>query len=266
MGRPPSTQTPDRGERAAGSLVRVEEHDGITTVVLDDPGRRNALSWDLVSALIEAVDRGRRRGREPRAGAAQHATGVQRRRIGGRPARAQGAPGGDLPRLCVLGRGAGADVAAVDGAAVGRASTSCWPATSPSHPRLAFRRSVPRRRHPSGGARCGASPGPSDGRGRRPWRSSARCSTARRPPGTGWSGAAWRPTNWPARPSAWPGWRRPTTPSWWRRRRRRWPTRRPPWTTPARRWTWRPGARWSMDRPVFQESLRELRTRLGRPQ
>ncbi len=42
---------------ATGTFVRVEEDEGVTTVVLDDPGRRNALSWELVSALIEAVDR-----------------------------------------------------------------------------------------------------------------------------------------------------------------------------------------------------------------
>jgi len=41
---------------AAGSLVRVEEDDGVTTVVLDDPGRRNALSWELVRALMAAVE------------------------------------------------------------------------------------------------------------------------------------------------------------------------------------------------------------------
>ena len=42
---------------APDALVRVEEADGVTTVVLNDPGRRNALSWDLVRALIEAVER-----------------------------------------------------------------------------------------------------------------------------------------------------------------------------------------------------------------
>jgi enoyl-CoA hydratase len=40
-----------------GGPVRVEESDGITTVVLDDPGARNALSWELVRALSEAVER-----------------------------------------------------------------------------------------------------------------------------------------------------------------------------------------------------------------
>jgi len=42
---------------APDALVRVEEADGVTTVVLNDPARRNALSWDLVRALIEAVER-----------------------------------------------------------------------------------------------------------------------------------------------------------------------------------------------------------------
>ncbi len=37
--------------------VRVEESDGITTVFLDDPGTRNALSWKLVRALSEVVER-----------------------------------------------------------------------------------------------------------------------------------------------------------------------------------------------------------------
>jgi enoyl-CoA hydratase len=36
-------------------LVRVEEEDGITTIVLDDPGSRNALSWGLVQELSEAI-------------------------------------------------------------------------------------------------------------------------------------------------------------------------------------------------------------------
>lgn len=38
------------------TLVRIEEVDGITTVVLDDSGSRNALSWELVRALSEAVE------------------------------------------------------------------------------------------------------------------------------------------------------------------------------------------------------------------
>lgn len=37
-------------------LVRVEEADGITTIVLDDPAHRNALSWAMVCAITEAVD------------------------------------------------------------------------------------------------------------------------------------------------------------------------------------------------------------------
>lgn len=45
-----------------GNFVRVEESDGITTVVLDDPGARNALSWALVSALAEAVEGAAARG------------------------------------------------------------------------------------------------------------------------------------------------------------------------------------------------------------
>jgi enoyl-CoA hydratase len=37
-------------------LVRSETVDGIATLVLDDPGRRNALSWDMVQALQDAID------------------------------------------------------------------------------------------------------------------------------------------------------------------------------------------------------------------
>jgi enoyl-CoA hydratase len=37
-------------------LVRTELHDGIATVVLDDPARRNALSWDMVRALSSAIE------------------------------------------------------------------------------------------------------------------------------------------------------------------------------------------------------------------
>ena len=46
----------------AGGPVRVEESDGITTVVLDDPGARNALSWELVRALSGAVEEAAARG------------------------------------------------------------------------------------------------------------------------------------------------------------------------------------------------------------
>jgi enoyl-CoA hydratase len=37
-------------------LVRAETADGITTLTLDDPARRNALSWDMVQALRDAVE------------------------------------------------------------------------------------------------------------------------------------------------------------------------------------------------------------------
>jgi enoyl-CoA hydratase len=52
-GRPAPRNEPLVNE---GALVRVEEADGITTVVLDDPAARNALSWALVSALADAVE------------------------------------------------------------------------------------------------------------------------------------------------------------------------------------------------------------------
>lgn len=42
--------------------VRVEESDGVTTVLLDEPEARNALSWELVSALSEAVEGAAARG------------------------------------------------------------------------------------------------------------------------------------------------------------------------------------------------------------
>jgi enoyl-CoA hydratase len=45
-----------------GGPVRVEESEGITTVVLDDPGARNALSWELVRSLSEAVEGAAARG------------------------------------------------------------------------------------------------------------------------------------------------------------------------------------------------------------
>jgi enoyl-CoA hydratase len=45
-----------------GGPVGVEDSDGITTVVLDDPGARNALSWELVRALSEAVEGAAARG------------------------------------------------------------------------------------------------------------------------------------------------------------------------------------------------------------
>ena len=38
------------------ALVRTETADGITTLTLDDPARRNALSWDLVRALRDSVE------------------------------------------------------------------------------------------------------------------------------------------------------------------------------------------------------------------
>ena len=49
-------------QRGPGAPVRVEESNGVTTVVLDDPGARNALSWELVKrtkrtmAEVAAVD------------------------------------------------------------------------------------------------------------------------------------------------------------------------------------------------------------------
>lgn len=48
--------------RKSGGPVRVEDSDGVTTVVLDDPGARNALSWELVRALSEAVEGAAARG------------------------------------------------------------------------------------------------------------------------------------------------------------------------------------------------------------
>lgn len=45
-----------------GARVLVEEAAGITTVTLDDPGARNALSWDLVRSLSEAVEGASARG------------------------------------------------------------------------------------------------------------------------------------------------------------------------------------------------------------
>lgn len=41
---------------AAPSPVRVRRDDGVVTIVLDDPARRNALSWDMVCALRDAID------------------------------------------------------------------------------------------------------------------------------------------------------------------------------------------------------------------
>ena len=38
------------------ALVRSETVDGITTLVLDDPAHRNALSWDMVRTLRDAVE------------------------------------------------------------------------------------------------------------------------------------------------------------------------------------------------------------------
>jgi enoyl-CoA hydratase len=38
------------------SLVRIEQSDDLVTIVLDDPARRNALSWDMVNALCRAID------------------------------------------------------------------------------------------------------------------------------------------------------------------------------------------------------------------
>lgn len=56
------SDVPEEIVRARHGPVRVEEADGITTVVLDDPGARNALSWDVVHALSEAIDDAAARG------------------------------------------------------------------------------------------------------------------------------------------------------------------------------------------------------------
>jgi enoyl-CoA hydratase len=39
-----------------GSLVRVDATDGVATIVLDDVGHRNALSWAMVCAITRAVE------------------------------------------------------------------------------------------------------------------------------------------------------------------------------------------------------------------
>jgi enoyl-CoA hydratase len=54
-------QTGEVAVNGAGP-VRSTEADGVTTVVLDDSGTRNALSWALVSALAGAVDAAAARG------------------------------------------------------------------------------------------------------------------------------------------------------------------------------------------------------------
>jgi enoyl-CoA hydratase len=40
----------------SASLVRTERSDDLVTLVLNDPARRNALSWEMVNALCRAVD------------------------------------------------------------------------------------------------------------------------------------------------------------------------------------------------------------------
>jgi len=40
----------------SSSLVQVRRDDEVVTIVLDDPARRNALSWDMVGALRDAID------------------------------------------------------------------------------------------------------------------------------------------------------------------------------------------------------------------
>ena len=47
-------QVPDR-DPDAPPLVRLELEDGVATIVLDDPAHRNALGYDLASALAAAV-------------------------------------------------------------------------------------------------------------------------------------------------------------------------------------------------------------------
>jgi enoyl-CoA hydratase len=42
--------------RDAAALVRAETADGIATLTLNDPARRNALSWDMVQALRDSVE------------------------------------------------------------------------------------------------------------------------------------------------------------------------------------------------------------------
>jgi enoyl-CoA hydratase len=52
----PAPVEPVESLTAPDGPVRVEEADGITTVVLDEPSTRNALSWELVRALSEAIE------------------------------------------------------------------------------------------------------------------------------------------------------------------------------------------------------------------
>src|SRR5256886_7237943 len=49
--RPPSSRT-----SSALSLVRTEVDAGVALVTLDDPGRRNALSLDMVAEIVSAFD------------------------------------------------------------------------------------------------------------------------------------------------------------------------------------------------------------------
>jgi enoyl-CoA hydratase len=60
--RAPVERGPKQLVSMPGGPVRVEESDGITTVVLDDPAARNALSWELVRSLSEAIEGATARG------------------------------------------------------------------------------------------------------------------------------------------------------------------------------------------------------------
>jgi enoyl-CoA hydratase len=190
-------------QRGPGAPVRVQESNGVTTVVLDDPGARNALSWELVRALTEAIE---------------HASANGSRALVLRNTPPVFCAGGSVDELLepkvsleeiyrafrALDEAPMPTVAAVDGAAIGagiRLLLCCDLAVCTPASRFDLR-FLDVGIHPGGGAlwwlervigRQGVAALALFGE----------CSTARKPRAGGWSGVAWQPTISPRRPAVW---------------------------------------------------------------
>jgi len=186
-----------------GGPVRVEETDGITTVVLDDPAARNALSWELVRSLSEAIEGATARG--SRALVLRNTPPVF---CAGGSVDELLEPKVDLEEIYrafhALDEAPMPTVAAIDGAAIGAGITRSFAATWPSaRPRRVSTCVSSTWASTRAGVHSGGSIGSWGNRARPRSRSSERCWTATKPSVAGWCGGAWEPTTWPRRPGGW---------------------------------------------------------------
>ena len=188
--------------------ARVDVVDGVATVTLNDPGKRNALSLAMVDEIVEtfdALEADEDVGAVVVTGAG---AGLLRRRRPVPPRRVAATDGlrHIYEGFLRVGRSPLPTLAAVNGAAVGAGMNLALACdvrlageTRPVRHPLPAARHPPRRRPHLDAAPHRRRPGH---HGRRCC--SARSSTARRPSASAWSGAAWPTTSCSPRPSRWP--------------------------------------------------------------